>query len=180
MIARLTPERGPHQSSLVMMSLCWLGLCFLPLSSSNPVVSRVPSDRVALLFLPRLFSLMGLVTKAIGICFSIFSFHGMQFCVLPAHTRLHEPEVGIFCGSLGFFPFSGSITMASDTLTVVRIFSRLQDADFSLECIHKLNNWDCWNLGCSVAKSCPDGVHVIKVKAHCTAKSSGSISHLWT
>ena len=53
----------------------------------------------------------------------------------------------------------------------MRIFKRLQDADFSCEWIHKLDNWDCWNLVCSVAKSRPGRVRIIKVKAHCTAKS---------
>ena len=42
------------------------GVVFLPLFSSNHVVSRAPSDRVGLFSRLRLFLLMGLVTKAIG------------------------------------------------------------------------------------------------------------------
>ena len=66
---------------------------------------------------------------------------------------------------------SGPITIASDCLKVVRIFKKLQDADFSRESIHRLDNWDCCDLVCSVAKSRPGRVHIKKVNVHCTAKS---------
>ena len=92
-------------------------------------------------------------------------------CLLPTQDCTSQRSE-IFAAALALSHSSGPITIASDCLTVVRIFKRLQDADFSREWIHKLDNWDCWNLVCSVAKSRPGRVHIIKVKAHCTAKSS--------
>ena len=35
-------------------------------------------------------------------------FHGVQFCVPPPHARLHEPEVGNFCSSIGVVTFQRS------------------------------------------------------------------------
>ena len=91
-------------------------------------------------------------------------------CLLPTQDCTSQRSE-IFAAALALSHSSGPTTIASDCLTVVRIFKGLQDADFSREWTHKLDNWDCWNLVCSVAKSRPGRVRIIKVKAHCTAKS---------